>query len=309
MLEDVRALLQDRLEAAGFRPDPQTLKLVAFRISDTGQTELRSLFLLLRPPRTERAFCAYHLGTGAALTRFLVAGLGLSRTKTAEIATLGAIAQLIFALFDRTLDTGGHALALMPTPSAKAGGEDAAPEQRLLNRLLTLYYARLDALAPPAAHPVRALLEQAIRRLYEAELRSAPPPDAANPNPTSLLPKCLKRAWWRKNTLPVIVMGLPAWILVSGGRNIKFIEHLQWLARVGEFFGWLDDFCDYEEDSRSGHINRLRLEDAVPITALACRAGDRGRRVLSLWDARNTDSPSRDTFRVLSWTWLTKPEL
>lgn len=303
MLEEVRAVLMGELEAAGFRPDPLVVKLVAARMRGRGVAELAALFRQLRPRRNERAMCAYHLGTGASLTEFLVAGLGLDRPQTAAVATLGAIAHLIFACFDRLLDTADVPPEMLRGFDPTAPGHVTRAADPLLPRLVSLYWQRLDALAP-REQTHRQLLERAIRRLYEAELASAPGAGLLQHSPWRR-----RKVWWRKNALPLLVMGLPGWLLRAGGRNIECKGHLLWLGRVGEFFGWLDDFCDFESDSLSGQLNRLALEPARKPLAMARMTGAKGRFVLRLWDARNPDSPLRDTFRVLSWTWLTNLEL
>jgi hypothetical protein len=296
MLVDVRSALVAGLETAGFRPDSLRAKLVSCRIADRGDAELAALSAHIRPDASLRGVCSHHLGVGASLTEYLVAGLGLGRQPLAAVAALGGIAHLIFAVFDQLLDTAGHVPVLLEAAPVAASLATPTPKERLVSRLVELYFERLDKLAP-TGNPFRSLLERAIHRLYDAELRTASTTTGMN-----------RVVWWRKNVLPVVVMGIPAWLFPPDERNIRFIEHLQWLARVGDFFGWLDDICDYEQDALNGQINRLRLDTVASIATLAGRVTHKGRLVLELWDARNPDSPARDTFRILAWTWLNNPE-
>lgn len=296
MLSPVARLLAVELEAAGFKPDSLCAKMVGARIAFRGEEEYRNLPESITAAGAFRRTSEHHLGIGASLTDFLVSGLGLGVEQRAEVATLGGIAHLIYAVFDELLDHDGCVPDLFsksPVASLAAG---LGSKHQFVNQLVETYFERLGPVADGTGH-VRSLLEKAIRRLHQAELESAASPAS------------VRQVWWRKNALPIAVMGMPAWLHRISERYISFTEHVQWLVRVGEFFGWLDDFSDYERDQASGHLNRLRLERTTSIEALAQRVGDKGRRVLFLWDSQNRDSPARDTFRVLVWTWLTNQEM
>lgn len=292
----VARLLAVELAATGFAPSPLCAKLVGARIADRGQEEYRKLPDSIRAASEWRKTSEHHLGVGASLTDFLMCGTGLDTTHRSKVATLGGIAHLIYAIFDHLLDTGSCVPDPFPKTSADSQIQGAEVKHHFVNQLVESYYERLGPTAAGTEH-VRSLLEKAIRRLHRAELQSAGSP--ASP----------RQVWWRKNALPIAVMGMPAWLPSFSRRYIGFTEYIQWLVRVGDFFGWLDDFSDYERDHASGHLNRLTFEPTISMEALAKRVADKGRRVLCVWDSRNRDSPARDTFRVLVWTWLTTQEM
>ena len=295
--------LAAELATAGFMPDRLLIKLVGGRIAERGDEEFERLVPKVRAMESHRRVCAHHLGIGASLTDFLISGLPLDRASRSEISSLGGIAHTIYAVFDYLLDVSGSAPELFGT----ANSTDARPAQlstdpavrgkpELVSELVQLYFRKSKAMASKAPR-VYELLERGIQKLYSAELR------------TSTQPEIRWSTWWRKNALPIILMGLPAWILAPAeeASKISFADHLRWLGRVGEFFGWLDDVSDYDRDCASGQANRLRRNGTVSIEGLARRVTAKGERVLGLWDSWNEISAARDTFRVIVWTWLTAP--
>jgi len=295
MLTAVAQTLAAELAATGFMPDPLGVKLVGARIADRGEYEFARLSQAIVPPQCLRAVCAHHLGIGASFTEFLAGGLPLDREFGSEVASLGGIAHTIFALFDALLDVSECAPELFGGDTRFAADPTIRSEQELVVRLVELYFHKLGMLCSGASR-VRALLERTIHKLYAAEIQSA------------LRGEIGWKTWWRKNALPIVVMGLPAWFFIPRNSKIEFVEHMLWLGRVGEFLGWLDDFSDYERDCASGHANRLRLQDEVSIKPCARRVAARGQRVLRYWDLHNEVSPARDTFTVVAWKWLAIPE-
>lgn len=295
MLSSIVEKLAEELAAVGIAPDPLCEKLVGARIADRGEQEYQKLLEPIATNHVWLEIAEHHLGVGASLTDFLVSGIGLDTERRAEVASLGGLAHLIYAIFDSLLDRDGCAPALFGAKPPASSNPYLEPKQTFVIQLVEAYFERLDH-SGLGTERARLLLEKAIRRLYQAEMDSAVPPASC------------RQVWWRKNALPIAVMGLPAWVGADSGRYIGLTEHVQWLVRVGEFFGWLDDFSDYEQDCASGDINRLTLEPAIPMDDLVKRVGQKGRRILEFWDARNRDSPARDTFKVLVWTWLTNQE-
>ena len=294
MLTGVAQSLTAELAAIGFMPESLGIKLVGARIADRAECEFERLSQNIAPPKRWRALCVHHLGIGASFTEFLIAGLPLEREFKSKVASLGGIAHTIYALFDALLDVSQAPPVLFAGDPRFAADPEIRGKQELVVSLVNLYFQKLSLLS--GAPRIHALLERVIRRLHEAELRSA-------------MPRQIERkTWWRKNALPIVVMGLPAWLSTPPESKIRFAEHIMWLGRVGEFLGWLDDFSDYERDGASGHANRLRLENSVSIEAHARRAAAMARRILGFWDSRNGISPARDTFTVIAWTWLTAPE-
>lgn len=296
MLSPVARVLAADLATAGFAPDSLCAKLVAARIADRGREEYRKLPESITASGVWRQTSVHHLGVGASLTDFLVSGIGLDRERRAEVATLGGTAHLIYAVFDSLLDNDGCVPDLFSETPAASLIPGMEAKHQFVKQLVEIYFKRLGPSVDGPEH-FRSLLEKAIRRLYQAELQSVSPPAS------------FRQVWWRKNALPIAVMGMPAWLPPVSRRYIGFTEHVQWLVRVGEFFGWLDDFADYDRDETSGHLNRLRLERVISVESLAKRVGDKARRIMYLWDSRNRDSPARDTYRVLVWTWLTNLEI
>jgi len=282
------------LAGMGFMPHPLCGKLVGSRMANRGEQEFRCLCKESSSVGPFRTVCAQYMGTGASLTEFLISGLNLDREVKSEIATLGGIANTIVSVFDKLLDSSGCVPVLFSDNPQFSADPEICAKQRLVVDLVELYYGRLRLFSSTAPR-VRTLLDRAIRRLYQAELRTAVP----NAMPWS--------AWWRKDALLTIIMGLPAWLQMRDNDQLEFAKHLMWLGRVGEFFGWLDDASDYEIDSATGSANWLHLRHESSVHDCARRIAAKGQRVLKFWDSRNGDSPERDTFTVISWMWLTAP--
>jgi hypothetical protein len=291
MPDRVAAILAGELARSGFEPEPLTVKLVGARMADRGADEFDRLARSIPRVSQFESFCVHHLGAGASLTEFLVSGTGREREHLSEIAFLGGIAHTIYAAFDRLLDSVGSVPELFGRLPFADHDSAITAEQRLVIELVDFYLQRLHRLASKSPG-VEAFIERAIHRLYEAELRSGSGHALA------------WKTWWRKNALPIVVMGLPVWLLTCNKSKIRFPDHLLWLGRVGEFFGWVDDFADFEQDYACGHANWLRLASQDSISSLARRVAAKGRRVLHLWDERNQPGPARDTFLVIVWMWL-----
>jgi hypothetical protein len=290
----VANLLIAELDKPGFAPDLLLMKLVGSRMAQRGEDEFQALSVCFPDVGHVRPIFTHHLGIGASLTEFLTAGLSLQPVVRAQVASLGGIAHTIYALFDSLLDSSGYVPELFEKQSLSTAGD--IHKQELLIRLVKLYFERLDSISAKTDGK-RALLERTIHKLHRAELESSAPGEIT------------RRAWWRKNALPIVVMALPGWLSAGDRSNIRFTEHLFWLGRVGEFLGWLDDFSDFEKDSASGQANRLKRYDRSLFPDLAHQTAIRGERVLQLWDARNTNPAARNTFTVIAWTSLAQPKL
>ena len=231
------------------------------------------------------------LGTGALLTEFVTAGVPVDGQNRAVLAALGGLVILIVSTFDVMLDEGGSVPVLFSASPIKPGSAEDA-RFTLLRELVDLYFRELQML-PNARGEVRVLTETAIHRMYAAEVRS-------------VSESCISRTtWWRKNVLPFVVMGLPAWL---GSRSLDaaaFRRHLTWLCRLGEFFGWLDDCVDYADDSATGRPNRIDSQlRRRPAASLARGIAAQAQRVMLQWDAANQSSPKRDVFAVMVWSWI-----
>ena len=296
MSQKIGDLLIAELANTDFDSDSLLVKLVGSRIGDRGEHEIHQLPQDLRYGNVLRATCMRHLGIGASLTEFLIASLPLSLASRRNIASIGGIAHTIYAVFDSLLDVSKCAPELFGEAPDFAEDEELRNKQQIVVRLVSLYFEKLRSFSS-ANKEIQSLTERAIRKLHQAELESAKPGDIT------------RHAWWGKNALPIIVMGLPAWLLSTGESNISFTEHMLWLGRVGEFLGWVDDFADYEKDYASGQANRLNSVDRTCFQLFARKVSAKGKRVLERWDCRNKDPVLRSTFTVMVWTSLNMPEV
>jgi hypothetical protein len=290
----VAEFLAAELAQIGLEPEPLLTKLVASRIADRGDSEFESLAVRFRDVGALRSKCRYHLGIGASLTEFLIGGLSSKQEFQLQVASLGGIAHTIYALFDSLLDVSGCVPELFTSRPEWSADPKIRTQQEFVTDLVRFYFQKLDGLSFEGS-PVRAFIERAIHKLYAAELQSAVPGEIE------------RKAWWRKNALPIIVMALPAWFSAQEGSNMRFTEHLMWLGRVGEFLGWLDDFSDSEKDQAAGQANRLNALGRSFIQVLARKVAIKGQRVLQFWDSRNSDIALRNTFTVIVWTSLAPP--
>ncbi len=286
--------LSAELAAADFAPSPLLVKLVGSRIADRGASELDRVGLSGLQDEDLRRICIHHLGVGACFTEFLISSLKLPRDFRAKAASLGGLAHTIYAAFDSLLDFSQTVPDVFGDYRPLISDSEVSDKQTLVVTLVQRYFRALNALSSEG-DKVRTLLDDAIRKLYDAELESAIKVDIR------------RRTWWRKNALPIVVMGLPGWFSPLKGSNISFSEQLFWLGRVGEFLGWVDDFSDYERDCASGQPNRLRNSSEDSIERLARQVAAKGRRVLAAWDLRNALSAPRDVFTVIVWGWLANP--
>jgi hypothetical protein len=232
------------------------------------------------------------LGVGAVLTEFATADVPLSPDCRRALAGLGGLMILNVSVFDRVLDSG------RPTPDVCFS---AAPQcqplysgstETMLAPLQAEYFRRLDDL-PQNQPQLRSMADTVIQRMYAAEIHSVSESPVA------------RSTWWRKNSLPIVMLGLPAWIATDSFSSSAWTHHLMWLARLGEFFGWLDDCIDYMEDVRLGHANRIdaRLR-FISKEQLVRQIAAQGKRVLAQWSRVNGESPLRSTFAVIVWSWI-----
>ncbi len=202
-----------------------------------------------------------------------------------HVTALGGLAILMVSAFDAALDGGMEVPVLFARDRPRT-------RPSFIRGLFKLYLDRLSSL-PQRQPQIGKAIENAIRRMYTAELQSAADPGAG------------RSVWWRKNALPFAVLGMPAWLVADSIQAADFRRHLAWLCRVGEFFGWVDDCVDYAADRSSGHLNRIdiRLHSISP-AELVRNIADQASRILSRWDARNPNSPERDYFTVILWSWI-----
>lgn len=231
--------------------------------------------------------CIRVLGFGSALTEFAVAPLGLARPGADFVCALGALANLIVSLYDNWLDLGFRPAVVLPRsflqaiadsrpwvrPCARVSAAVTLSPQRLfMMRLVAQYFSRLDAL-PYASRrrAVRDFATRAVARMYDAELETLRTPQMG----------CRARSLRRKASLPFVVLGVPAWLVVERQPSVGLGWHIRWLYRLGEFIGWIDDANDLREDLEAGRPSLLARELA---TAKGCRLHEAAlaRRVAAL---------------------------
>jgi hypothetical protein len=293
MHEDLIPKVAGELRAAGVAVDPFTANRLVARILVRGEQEFDQL-------RREMGHCLdpFHqpmirsLGTGASITEFAIAGVPFAREYLAHVTALGGLATLIVSAFDAILDHGGRVPELFPRKPQVVPARHNGSKVAVVQELVEVYYRRLDEL-PQSHQNVRAMLEKVIQRMYYSELRSITGAGIS------------RTTWWRKNVLPFVVMGLPAWLAAPSFPVAVLQRHLMWLGRLGEFFGWLDDCLDYAEDSALGQANRIDVRlRSISEESLARSIADQARRILTQWDRANEGSPIRSIFAVIVWTWI-----
>lgn len=236
--------------------------------------------------------CIQSLGIGAVLTEMVVSGVPLSSEALSAVTSLGGLAILMVSAFDSALDAGLRIPPLFPLDGDIDCAPSTARKPSLIRSAVNLYFRRLAAL-PQARQHVRRIVEKTIDRMYAAELESVAGA------------KISRQSWWRKNVLPVAILGLPAWMVADACPGTHFRRHLAWLCRLGEFFGWLDDCVDYDEDLANAHANRIdfRLQ-AMSQSRLVQTIARQAKRILSQWDVVNLEFPAREYFAVIVWGWI-----
>ncbi len=286
-------MLAGELMTAGVSVDPGVRIQRTSRIWALGQREFARLREEIGVDLTAHEQpCIRSLGVGAALTEFAISGIPLTRRERFAVMALGGLAILMVSAVDSALDRGLQLPCLFPLDLKAASSGRVQSELSFIRSAVNLYFRRLAAL-PRARTQFRRIVETAIERMYAAELESVSCPNIS------------RRAWWRKNVLPIAILGIPAWIVAERCSPADFRRHLAWLCRLGEFFGWLDDFVNYSEDQANSHANRIdtRLQFMSQSQLVRAIAGQ-AKRVLAQWDAVNPAGPARDYFAVVVWGWI-----
>ncbi len=233
----------------------------------------------------------YVAGYGALMTDFLSAPVALADADRARVARLGAFANVIVSHFDELVDGGWPRATLLPrwalALSCRASGRAPlraasriSPAQpRLVVRLVVEYFAGVASL--PFARRHRAAhreLRRAVAAMYEEE---------------ALTPRELRRnrgsaTRQKKTALPLVVLGLAAWLASPRCDACAYARHRRWLVRLGKFIRWVDDGVDSPDDAAAGAANLVaqalrRGSPHVTVDALAAGIASRGRRVVDEW--------------------------
>lgn len=293
--DDIEDLLRAELRSRGVLPDARTYERVRREITLIGEEERsrveriagrgwnRALARLERPRPEEDV--ARVLGFGHALTGFVVAPLDLSAGERAEVAGLGATANLLVTTYDRIVDLGGDPDAALPRRAlelAAAGrrlrlallGIGSPVERRVLTRIVAHYFDRLGELPGYGSRPaVRRAVERHVWEMYEAERRTL---ESGGPDEGTLRVV---------SAYPFVVMGLPGWLATPEVPDGRYGRHLDWLYRVGEFVGRIDDIVDLREDAVDGVYNPVAARrDAVGDDRVVREIADAGRAVVDGWE-------------------------
>ena len=286
-------MLAAEFAVMGLTVDPAVRNLLIARILARGRREFKRLQreIGIDISRFEQP-CIRSLGVGAALTEFAISGVPLTREGRLAVTALGGLAILMVSAFDSALDKGAEIPRLFPLDEGSDGAGVVQRKPSLIRSAVNLYFKRLADL-PQTRPQIRRMIEKAIDRMYAAELESVSGPNIS------------RGSWWRKNTLPIALLGIPAWIVADSCTAVHFRRHLAWLCRLGEFFGWVDDCVDYHEDLANTHANRIdfRLR-SMPQARLVRNIAGQARRILSQWDDVNPAVPARDYFAVIVWGWM-----
>jgi len=327
---DFKSLLREELEARGLLGTRASRAACAAHAADRGERALAELAALVGEATMRRALSTrrgegyvtsyrYVLGYGSLMTEFLVAPVGLDAAQLARVAALGALANLIVTHFDELVDGGSprslllpqSALAVAPTRAGRAllraGAHFGPPSTRLIVALVALYFARAHDLQCAAMRPhVRRRLSRTIMTMYAEEGRT---------------PREWRRlrggaAFQKKTALPLVALGLPAWLASAELDETRFQAHCRWLVRVGKFVRWVDDAADVEADGAAGAANLVRhalarrRDRPVADEMLAAGIAKRGRRLVEEWSAFMTGS-NEAIHTVLSnvlVAWVGEPE-
>jgi hypothetical protein len=298
------------LRDVGMWPDRECYETGRALVAVEGEREIRDLRRLVGERTWRKGLGALPrpvadvdvvriLGFGRLLTEYAVASLNLEAAVRERVVRLGALANLIVAIYDHYVDTlpGGHAAiprgALRVVPHARRWPPLAwyrvagSPQRRYMARLMRIYYRRLDELgaSAPACSGVAALVHRTIVRMYDAEAltraRAVPPG---------------KAVLRRKAALPFVVMGLPGW-LAGSPNGATLLRHLRWLYQLGILLGDIDDAVDMDADRAALQPNRLDAEIRTasdPESALdraARRIARRAEQVVLGWRARVAGCP------------------
>ena len=230
--------------------------------------------------RNGEQMASLQLGAGAVLTDFFTAPVTLAAADREAAAHLGTLANLLVGVYDDLIDAGDSgddplSRNLLDAPSGKSGAGEIGDTP--LAPLVSAYFRQMASLPGAASRPeVARTLRRAILKMYDAERKTVGGGDADG----------RMAGWRRKSALPFVVMGLTAWLMTPDFCGRDYRRHLRWLCRCGEFWGWIDDAIDLEQDSATGHPNRVQAALQTGLQspeALAAGIAQRGQAILTEW--------------------------
>ena len=279
-------LLSAALTERGLVPDPRLVPALQRRARFLGTAEWNR-FLRSTPLGIGATHAIQLLGSGYTLVEFLAAPAAARISDRLHACSLGALLNLTIVVCDRLLDMGERVENVLPRSEIPRGGGSS-----IVTNLMRLYHHRL---AERELDDERlGSLEKLISQMFDAEIQTV--------HFGEHLPYPF---WLRKCSLPVVLMGLPAWREGKRRASKLYQWHVRWLFRLGRFFGQLDDAVDLEDDLRSGEPNSWRaLGREIPPSAvhrIACSAS----KLLSEWDGfvdkTSESTVFRETFLHILW--------
>lgn len=330
---EFRLRLRHGLELQGLLGDRALREACAARAASLGNQVLSQVETMVSPKQFRAALTLtrgasfadtyrYVAGYGELMTRFLAAPVGLPPDQSGEVAVLGALANLLVSYFDELVDSGCSRAHLLPDwalaiSSSLAGrtvlrvlSHVGPAPGRLVRRLVVEYFRRVAALPNARQHAgVRTDLFRMIVKMHQEEGRTAADWRRLRGDP----------AKQKKTSLPLVVLGLPAWLASANCPLQPYLRHRRWLVKFGLFIRWIDDAADLELDTKAGSANLVlrALERSgnrnEAATALADRISRRGRWLLDEWHtlveavavSESADSAVLATSLV---AWLGEPE-
>lgn len=264
------------------------------------------------------------LGMGQALTGFLIAPLHPDPMCYAQAVHMGMLSNLIVTLYDAFLDSGRakdnplppDVLAQLTDRNVRhqfvATQRRESGPRRLSVALITAYLDALETLPYAEQRPqIMATLISAIQRMYEGQTHSVK-------LSYGLLDKQGRRALRAKSIYPIMVMGLPAWLMAPEVATGRYRWHLRWMCRLGAFLGWVDDTVDLWLDSRLDQPNQVACYRCTSGDSLADRAtftrrvAVQGRRLIDEWanevgDIDAVPEVARGSLGVCLYSWFGAP--
>lgn len=300
---DFRLLLRTELAAQGLLGNDASRLACAEQARACGTAALADIQRVVGVEATRRALStrrgpaclrsySYVAGYGALMTEFLIAPVSVAPPSRDHLVRLGAMANVIVSHFDEMVDGGWPRALLLPhwalsmagTRPGRVGLRLTAgmlpASSRLIALLVAEYFARLDAL-PYAARHVRARrrVYRTVTEMYAEEGRT--PREWRRLRGTAALQK--------KTALPLVVLGLPAWLAVPNDERRAYDRHRRWLTHIGKFIRWVDDAADVDMDTVAGasnmvvHARARRSRRGGNDAALAAAIARRGRRLVDEW--------------------------
>jgi hypothetical protein len=330
-------LLRDQLQAQGLLGDSDSRDECAARARARGELRLVEVKQLVGEVTVRRALSMrrgqdfaesyrYVTGYGELMTEFLISPVALTPAARDRVARLGAIANLIVSHFDELVDGGWPRVLLLPRwalPMAATSPGRAlllacatlAPAPtRLIVRLVAEYFRRVSDLPYATLHAgVCADLRCMIAEMYMQEGRT----------PREWQRRRGDAAAQKKTALPLVVLGLPAWLASPVCPFTQYQQHRRWLVRIGKFIRWIDDAADLVADEEAGSANlvsraltrRGARTDIGPL--LAAEIARRGRLVLDEWRfltgrvrtaSSTNESAISSVFATVLAAWLVTPK-